>query len=187
MATRHIKRSNIKDVANRAGVSPTTVSYVLNQSRFVSPDTEARIRQAIKDLNYHPDHIARSLRAKRTFTVGLLVSDITNPFYADIVRGAEDVLSEKHYSLILCNTDEASDRELATLQLLRQKKVDGLIVVATGRNVEPLHDTNDSGLPVVLVDRRTPGDQLDTVLVDNETGAFRRLDTCLNWDTGGSV
>lgn len=173
VATRHIKRSNIKDVANRAGVSPTTVSYVLNQSRFVSPDTEARIRQAIKELNYHPDHIARSLRAKRTFTVGLLVSDITNPFYADIVRGAEDVLSEKHYSLILCNTDEASDRELATLQLLRQKMVDGLIVVATGRNVEPLHDTNDSGLPVVLVDRRTPGDELDTVLVDNETGAFQ--------------
>jgi DNA-binding LacI/PurR family transcriptional regulator len=163
----------IKDVAKRAGVSPATVSYVLNQTRFVSPATEARVRQAIRELNYQPNHIARSLRARRTMTVGMIMSDITNPFFADIVRGAEDVLSEKHYSLILCNTDEAPERELATLQLLRQKKVDGLIVVATGHNVAPLYEVNALGLPVVLVDRQLPGDQLDTVVVDNQAGAYQ--------------
>ena len=163
----------IRDVAQRAGVSSTTVSYVLNSTRFVSPGTEARILEAIKELDFQPDQIARSLRAKRTMTVGMIVSDISNPFYADIVRGAEDVLSVKHYSLILCNTDEAPERELATLQLLRQKKVDGLIAVATGSNVESLYEASNSGLPIVLVDRRLPGDRLDTVLVDDEQGAYQ--------------
>jgi DNA-binding LacI/PurR family transcriptional regulator len=165
----------IKDVAQRAGVSPTTVSYVLNKSRFVSPETEARVRQAIKELNYQPDHVARSLRAKRTMTVGMLVSDIANPFYADVVRGAQDVLSDKHYSLILCNTDEAPERELSTLQVLIQKKVDGLIVVATGANVEPLREASNAGISIVLVDRQLPGNWLDTVLVDDERGAYEAV------------
>lgn len=164
--------TTIKDVARRAGVSSTTVSYVINKTRFVSPDTEARIRQAIQELDYRPNHIARSLRAKRTMTVGMIVSDIANPFYADVVRGVEDVLSEKHYSLILCNTDEVPERELATLQLLAQKKVDGLIIVATGCNVDPLREANNAGLPIVLVDRQLPGDWLDTVLVDDQSGAY---------------
>jgi LacI family transcriptional regulator len=161
----------IKDVAQRAGVSPTTVSYVLTGSRFVRPDTKARIVRAIEELNYQPDQIARSLRAKRTMTVGMIISDITNPFYADIVRGVEDVLSERHYSLILCNTDEAPERELATLQMLIRKKTDGLIVVATAANAEALRAANLSGLPIVLVDRRLPGDWLDTVLTDDRQGA----------------
>jgi len=146
---------------------------VLNKTRFVSPATEVRIRQAIQDLNYEPDHIARSLRARRTLTVGLLVSDIANPFYADIVRGAEDVLSERHYSLILCDTDEAPERELASLRLLRQKKVDGLIIVPTGANVAPLYEANSAGLPIVLVDRKLPGDLLDTVVVGDQAGAYQ--------------
>jgi LacI family transcriptional regulator len=100
------------------------------------------------------------------------VSDITNPFYADVVRGVEDVLSEKHYSLILCNTDEAPERELATLQLLIQKKVDGLVIVATGSNIDPLREANNAGLPIVLVDRQLPGNWLDTVLVDDQSGAY---------------
>lgn len=165
----------IKDVARCAGVSPTTVSYVLNKTRFVSPETEARIRQAIKELNYQPNHVARSLRAKCTMTVGMLVSDIANPFYADIVRGAQDVLSDKHYSLILGNTDETPGRELATLQVLIQKKVDGLIVVATGANIELLHEVSHTGVSIVLVDRQLPGNWLDTVLVDDERGAYEAV------------
>jgi LacI family transcriptional regulator len=161
----------IKDVARRAGVSPTTVSYVLTGSRFVSPGTKARILDAIAELNYQPDQIARSLRAKRTMTVGMIVSDITNPFYADIVRGVEDMLRDRHYSLILCNSDEAPERELATLQLLSRKRIDGLILVATGANVEALRAASLSGLPIVLVDRKLPGDWLDTVLVDDRQGA----------------
>lgn len=163
----------IRDVAQRAGVSSTTVSYVLNGTRFVSPGTQARILRAIDDLDYKPDHIARSLRAKRTMTVGMIVSDISNPFYADIVRGAEDVLSATGYGLILCNTDEAPNRELAALQLLCQKKVDGLITVATGQNVDALYDASAAGLPIVLVDRRLPGDRLDTVVADDECGAYQ--------------
>ncbi len=161
----------IKDVAKRAGVSPTTVSYVLTGSRFVSLGTRARILDAIAELNYQPDQIARSLRAKHTMTVGMIVSDITNLFYADIVRGVEDTLRDAHYSLILCNSDEAPERELATLQLLSRKKIDGLILVATGSNVDALRTASLSGLPIVLVDRRLPGDWLDTVLVDDRQAA----------------
>ena len=163
----------IRDVAQRAGVSQTTVSYVLNDTRYVSPATEARIRIAIKELDFKPNYIARSLRAKCTLTVGMIVSDITNPFYADIVRGAQDVLSTKHYSLILCNTDEAPVRELETLTLLRQKKVDGLIAVVTGANVDAFSEASDTGLPIVLVDRCLPGDHLCTVLADDEHGAYQ--------------
>jgi LacI family transcriptional regulator len=137
----------IKDVAQRAGVSSTTVSYVLTGSRFVRPDTKARIVRAIEELNYQPDQIARSLRAKCTMTVGMIISDIANPFYADVVRGVEDVLSGRHYSLILCNTDEEPERELAMLQMLIRKKTDGLIVVATEANAEALRAANLSGLP----------------------------------------
>ena len=173
---RRIKKADcamptIKDVAQQAGVSPTTVSYVLTGSRFVRPATRARIVRAIEELNYQPNHVARSLRAKRTLTVGMIVSDISNPFYADIVRGVEDVLSDRHYSLILCNTDEAPERERVTLQLLVGKKIDGLIIVTTGANVEALAAASQSGLPIVLVDRRLPGDWLDTVLVDDRQGA----------------
>jgi LacI family transcriptional regulator len=165
----------IRDVAQRAGVSPTTVSYVMNGTRYVSPETEARIHAAIKELDYKPDYIARSLRAKRTMTVGLIVSDISNPFYADIVRGAEDILSARKYSVILCNTDEAPSREIETLNLLRQKKVDGLIAVVTGVNEEAFYEASNQGLPIVLVDRRLPGDRLCTVLVDDEDGAYQAV------------
>jgi len=144
MRANEATKPTIKDVAQRAGVSSTTVSYVLNNTRFVSPETEARVRAAIKDLSYQPDYIARSLRAKRTLTVGMIVSDITNPFYADVVRGAEDFFSDKSYSLILCNTDESPEIELSSIQMLRNKNVDGLIIVASGKNVDQLYDTNDS-------------------------------------------
>lgn len=172
MRTKESTKPTIKDVARQAGVSPTTVSYVLNNTRFVSPGTEARVRAAIEDLSYQPDLIARSLRANRTLSVGMVVSDITNPFYADVVRGVEDLFSEQHYSLILCNTDESPENELSSLQMLRNKKVDGLIIVATGQNIQQLDETSRSGIPIVLVDRRLPGDRLDTVIVDDEQGAY---------------
>lgn len=163
----------IKDVAKRANVSPTTVSYVINGTRFVSPATEERIRAAIKELDFRPNFIARSLRANRTMTVGMIVSDITNPFYADIVRGAQDLLTGKHYSLILSNTDEAPIREFETLNFMRQKKVDGLIAVSTGQNAEAFYETANSGLPIVLVDRGLPGNRLCTILADDEDGAYQ--------------
>ena len=175
MRANEATKPTIKDVAQRAGVSSTTVSYVLNNTRFVSPETEARVRAAIKDLSYQPDYIARSLRAKRTLTVGMIVSDITNPFYADVVRGAEDFFSDKSYSLILCNTDESPEIELSSIQMLRNKNVDGLIIVASGKNVDQLYDTNDSGIPIVLADRRLAGNRLDTVVVDDMKGTYQAV------------
>lgn len=163
----------IKDVAQLANVSPTTVSYVLNGTRYVSPGTEARIRAAIETLDFRPNSLARGLRAKRTMTVGMMVTDISNPFYADVVHGAQDVLSEKHYTLILSNTDEASDRELDALNILRQKKVDGLIAVSTGENAEAFRKASDEHFPIVLVDRQLPDNHLCTVVVDDEQGAYQ--------------
>ncbi len=163
----------IKDVAQRAGVSTTTVSYVLNGTRYVSPDTEARIRAAIKELDFKPNFLARSLRARRTMTVGMLVPDISNAFYADIARGAYDYLTARRYTLLVCNTDENPVIELETLYVLRQKKVDGLIAAATGTNVEEFTEASANGLPIVLVDRHIPGDQLCVVLADDELGAYQ--------------
>lgn len=162
----------IKDVAQLANVSPTTVSYVLNGTRYVSPGTEARIRAAIEALDFRPNSLARGLRAKHTMTVGMMVTDISNPFYADIVHGAQEVLSEKHYTLILSNTDEASDRELDALNILRQKKVDGMIAVSTGANAEAFRKASDEHFPIVLVDRKLPDNHLCTVVVDDEHGAY---------------
>lgn len=163
----------IKDVAQLANVSPTTVSYVLNGTRYVSPATEARIRAAIEELDFRPNSVARSLRAKRTLTAGMIVSDIANPFFADIVRGAQDVLTRKHYTLILSNTDESPEREIEAINLLRQKKVDGLIAVSTGANADAFYKVAAEQLPIVLVDRQLPGDRLCTVRVDDEQGAYQ--------------
>jgi LacI family transcriptional regulator len=151
----------IKDVAQRAGVSTTTVSYVLNGTRYVSPSTEARILAVIKELDFKPNYIARSLRARRTMTVGMLV------------RGAQDVLSARRYTLMVCNTDENSSVELETLALLREKRVDGLIAVATGENVNAFSEASENGLPIVLVDRYIPGEHLCIVLSDDEPGAYQ--------------
>lgn len=160
-----------KDIARQAGVSTATVSRVLNSKGGVSPDLEARVLGAVRELGYEPNVLARSLRLKRTHTIGVLVSDITNPFFAEVVRGLEDVAHRNGYSLILCNAEEDPDKERHYLRLLRSKRVDGIAYSWSGSGPEEALRTSELGIPLVCLDRRQDGVAADAVLVQNREGA----------------
>ncbi|MBW7922815.1 MAG: LacI family DNA-binding transcriptional regulator [Rubellimicrobium sp.] len=166
--------ATILDVARRAGVSTATVSHVINESRVVTPETKQRVLEAIEALHYRRDGIARSLRRSRTGTIGLVVSDITNPFFSELVRGVEDAIIEKHRdsNLILCNTDEDTEKERRSVETLLEKRIDGLIFAPAGGNESQISHLITRGVPVVMVDRRLPGVEADAVLVDNVQGAY---------------
>ncbi len=157
----------IRDVAELAGVSPTTVSHVINKSRFVSPDTKARVFEAMRELSYQPNAIARSLRMKTSNTIGLIISDISNPFFTNLVRGVEDVANSRGKNLILCNTDEKTDKEEMYLRILRQKQVDGIIMAPTSGSSKFLQQLLESGFPLVFIDRLLDGIDVPTVTVNN--------------------
>lgn len=162
----------ITDVARKAGVSTSTVSHVINETRYVSDEVKQRVRTAMKDLHYQPNVIARSLRTRETQTVGVVVSDITNPFFTSIVRAIEDEVLKQGYNIILCDTDEKPEREQVYLRLLMGRRVDGLIVAPSSGNADLLQLAIESGYPTVLLDRSIPGLDADVVLSDNEGGAF---------------
>ncbi|GAH67074.1 unnamed protein product, partial [marine sediment metagenome] len=128
------KLVTIKDVARLAGVSTSTVSHVINKTRFVSEQTRAKVLKAIKDLDYRPDIIARSLRKKKTSTVGLTICDLTNLFFAEVLQGIEGYLGEKKYSTIVANTDYNIDKEKESIEMFYSKRVDGIIIVPGGNN-----------------------------------------------------
>lgn len=166
----------IKDVAARANVSTATVSHVINNTRFVSPDLKARVLAAMQELNYRPDGLARSLRQGKTRTLGIIVSDILNPFYTSVVRGVEDTAVREGYNLILCNSDDVLEKEKQYVNLLLEKRVDGIILTPTCREDHShLLRVVSEGLPLVFLDRRIAGLKVDTVLVDHYKGALKAV------------
>lgn len=166
----------IKDVAAKAGVSPATVSRVVGNYGYVSEKTRRKVLSAIEELGYRPDSIARSLVTRATHTIGLVVTDITNPFFAHLVRGVEEVTWQHGYTLILANTDEDVQREEAIIQTLQEKRVDAFIVVPASSQAAPhLQEVVSEGIPLVLADRSVQDLAVDTVMVDNEDGAHRAV------------
>jgi LacI family transcriptional regulator len=161
----------IADVAKRAGVSKMTVSRVINNSGYTSQETRARVEQAIEELGYIPNALARSLRFKRTRTIALIVTDITNPFFTTVARGVEDMANDQGFSVIFCNTDEAADEEARYVNVLLQKQVDGLLLVPAGGADETVEFLANHTVPFVLLDRRVPGMDVDVVRCDSEKGA----------------
>lgn len=161
--------ATIRDVAKRAKVSVATVSHVMNDSRFVKPETKARVLAAISELNYRRDGIARSLRRSRTGTIGVVISDITNPFFSDLVKGIEQTVHDlkDKINVILCNTEEDIERELVYLHVLQEKRIDGLILAPAGGNAAYLTSLADRAFPLVFVDRALDNVAADSVLVDN--------------------
>jgi len=121
----------MKDVAREAGVSTSTVSHVINKDRFVSEAITAKVDAAIKNLNYAPSALARSLKLNQTRTIGMLITASTNPFYSELVRGVERSCFERGYSLVLCNTEGDEQRMNRNLETLMQKRVDGLLLLCT--------------------------------------------------------
>ncbi|EFL8540463.1 TPA: ribose operon transcriptional repressor RbsR [Escherichia coli] len=123
--------ATMKDVARLAGVSTSTVSHVINKDRFVSEAITAKVEAAIKELNYAPSALARSLKLNQTHTIGMLITASTNPFYSELVRGVERSCFERGYSLVLCNTEGDEQRMNRNLETLMQKRVDGLLLLCT--------------------------------------------------------
>jgi LacI family transcriptional regulator len=165
--------ATIHDVARLAGVSPITVSRVINNSGYISQKTRARVKAAIIELGYAPNIIARSLRSKRTNTLALVLTDITNPFFTHIARGVEDTASDAGFTVIYSNTDESVDEETKNLQLLLQKQVDGILLVparSTSRSIELI---KEQGTPVVILDRRVSDVETDVVRCDSVEGAYK--------------
>ncbi|HVU14763.1 MAG TPA: LacI family DNA-binding transcriptional regulator [Phototrophicaceae bacterium] len=165
--------STIGDVARRAGVSTMTVSRVINNSGYISQETRERVEQAIAELGYVPNALARSLRFKQTKTIALIITDITNPFFTTVARGVEDTASEHGFSVIFCNTDESQDEESDYLTLMVQKQVDGIILVPAHSSRASAAFLQDHKVPFVVLDRRIAGMELDTVRCDSEIGGYQ--------------
>ncbi len=150
-----------------------TVSRVINNSGYISQETRERVEQAVAELGYVPNALARSLRFKQTKTLALVLTDIANPFFTTIARGVEDTASEHGFSVMFCNTDESQDEEVEYLNVLLQKQVDGVLLVPACSSPESIAMIQDRGVPVVLLDRRVRGAQVDVVHGDSEGGAYQ--------------
>jgi LacI family transcriptional regulator len=168
-------RATIVDVAREAGVSPTTVSHVLNGTRPVAEPTKQRVQAAIERLHYEVNSVAQSLKSDRSQAIGLLITDISNPFFTSLVRGVEDVANAAGYSVILCNTDEDPEKEFTYLRMLRRKRVDAILMAPTGTRQPVADRLIESGFPLVCFDRPPPGAVCDSVLVENARGARRAV------------
>ena len=162
------------DVAKAAGVSIATVSRVLNNPETVNADTQQRVQQAIKSLNFRPSRVAQRLRSKggNSKIIGLVLPDIQNPFYVEVIRGIEEVMYEHGYAAIMCNFAQDEKRERLYLDILKSESIDGMIVAPVhGRDQKVAHLVQ-SGLPIVCIDRGLTGVEADVVLVDNQQGAY---------------
>ncbi|MCC6175868.1 MAG: LacI family DNA-binding transcriptional regulator [Chloroflexi bacterium] len=167
--------ATIVDVAREAGVSPTTVSHVINGTRHVAESTKQRVQAAIAHLDYEVNSLAQSLKCDRSQTIGLMLADISNPFFTSLARGVEDVANAAGYSVVLCSTDEDSEKELTYLRMLRRKRVDGILLAPTGTRQPLVDELIKAGFPLVCFDRQPLGVPCDTVLVDNVGGARRAV------------
>ena len=170
-ADRLISMPTIRDVARLAGVAPITVSRVINNSGYISDETQERVKAAITQLGYVPNTLARSLRSRQTSMLALVLTDITNPFWTTVARGVEDAASDAGFNLILCNTDESDEEQDRYLHALLQKQVDGVLLVPAHNRPEPVQFIRRQNVPVVILDRRLEGQATDVVRCDSTTGA----------------
>lgn len=157
----------IKDVALEAGVSIATVSRVLNNVGTVNPNLVLQVHQAIAKLGYHPNSIARTLKSDSSKTIGFIVSDISNDFFTQMIRGMEDVLDRYGYNLFVCSTDSTQQREERCLSLLREKQVDGIIINTSGKNDELISQLSRQ-MPIALLMRKISLPEFTGDFVDND-------------------
>ncbi|MCT4543412.1 MAG: LacI family transcriptional regulator [Vallitalea sp.] len=166
----------IRDIAMRANVSSTTVSRVLNNSGYVKDTTKKKILNAIKELNYVPNAVARSLSINKTNIIGVMVPDLNNPFFTEVVQGISNVADENDLNIILCDSNENFlEKEIKYLKMLKEQRIRGLIITPTSEenkyNSMYLSLLEDLGIPIVLVDRDVKHSSFDGVFIDNVKGA----------------
>lgn len=161
----------IHDVAARAGVSTATVSRILSGVLAGRPETRARVLTAVADLGYRPSGVARSLKLGSTGILGLIVTDILNPFYPELVRAIEDAARSSELAVVLCNGQEDADREAAYLELLAERRVDGVVIASGSLSERHGRWLADAPLPVVLVNCRLADGSRPAILTDNRAAA----------------
>lgn len=163
--------ATVADVAKRAGVSISTAARVLSGQGYAAEKTRRDVLEAAQALGYVPNHVARSLRTRRTKTIGLLIGDIENSFYSVIAKHVEAVAKQAGYHVILCNGNDDPEEEAQYLKLLEGMRVEGVIITPTSRNRRSLERLGQKGIVIVQMDRKIDGLSADAILVDNETGA----------------
>lgn len=169
-----MRKATIVDVARAAEVSTGTVSHVLSGARYVRPETRARVEQAIGELGYRPSTIARALTSRRTKTVGMVVPDVTNPFFSDLIWQVERALTDSGYALIFGNSANDSERERRYLEGLLERQVDAAVLVVTAEADESLIRRVAAEVPAVQVDREAVA--ADAVVGDNAAGTAAAVD-----------
>lgn len=176
------KNVSLKDIAEHLGVSTALVSYVLNNKLKdrINKDVAAKIRQAAEDLNYRPNQIARSLKAQKTFTIGLIVADISNPFSSQIARIIEDEAKTYGYSVIFGSSDESSEKTSDLIKLLLDRQVDGLIIALPEHTEEQVQYLKKINVPFVLIDRYYPTIQTNSVSINNYCAGQQAIQHLLN-------
>lgn len=164
----------IKDIARMAEVSTATVSLILNnKDENISTTTREKVLRIVKESNYIPNTMARSLVTRKTKTIGLIIPDIANPFFPELARGAEDKASEAGYSLIFCNTDDDFEKEEKYIDMLAEKMVDGIVFAHSAKRIGGLASYDRGDIPIILIDRDLESENVKgKVLVNNLEGAY---------------
>jgi DNA-binding LacI/PurR family transcriptional regulator len=167
-----MKRVTISDVALKAGVSKSTVSHVINKTRFVETETQKKVILAINELNYRPSGIARSLVSQRTRTAGLLISDVGNPFYHEVILGVEEVALANGYSVFLCNTSYDLERGMKLIHSLIDRSVDGVLFMSSSMSIEMVEEVVKNQIQAVVLDWENSQvqDLAATITIDFKTG-----------------
>ncbi len=178
------KKISLKDIAQKVGVSTATVSYVLSKDKEskVSIKVAEKVKKAAKELNYHPNQIAKSLKMGKTFTIGLIVADISNPFFSHIARIIEDEATKLNYTVVFGSSDEKADRSWDLINFLANRQVDGFILAPTEGSEEQIKYLQEENIPFVLIDRYFPEIDTNYVVVDNYQAAFGAVNRLI--DTG---
>jgi len=172
-----IKNYNItiKDIAKKANVSVSTVSRVINNKPDVNEKTREKVINIIKKYNYQPNDVARGLKLKETFSIGLVIPDISNPFFPEVARGVEDCGNDSSYSVILSNTDNNNKREQNAIKFMLNKQIDGIILTLSTQNKDILYNLEENNIPVVQLDRNIPESKYPTVFSDNKRSAYNAV------------
>ena len=159
--------STIRDVAERAGVSSATVSHTINGTRHVEKETRERVLEAISEIGYRPNYLARGLRNRRTGTIGLIIPDNTNPFFAEMARSIEDSGFARGYNVMLCNSDRNPQKEASYVEVLLAKQVDGLILASSNAKPELVHQIRNAAVPAVLIPGELGDFEIDVLMTDD--------------------
>jgi LacI family transcriptional regulator len=175
------KRVTLKDIAKEAGVSVSTVSFALNNKGTINSKTKSRILKIAEKLGYFPNSIAKALYTKKTFTIGLVVSDITNPFYSSVIRGVKSILIKSGYNIFLCDTDYDFNLAYSSIKSLIEKNVDGVIIMTKSKEDKIFIDLLKSqNIPIVIYDRNLEGLDVSGLLVDYQTGISEAVTHLVN-------